>query len=175
MRDMARGQRLTSLLSPRSGYHLGLEQPKETRLFVGAGEGLQPTGNRWACERTLLGSWRRERAGVSLSEVHRKWAGRAAFQAQDLSLVSPQGHPENSELHASLKLFSFTDQLILTREQWLYKAGRKPLAVRGWEEFPSLLGIKNLPVAAGGGMAPSVSFYWSVSFWATTSLTLMQE
>ena len=48
--------------------------------------------------------------------------------------------------------------------------GRQKL--RGISRF---LGIKCLCVAAGGQTEPSVSFYSTVSFWAATSLTLMQN
>lgn len=63
----------------------------------------------------------------------------------------------------------------MTREQWMYKAGRTLLAVRNWEEFQGSWGLKCLCIAAGGQTEPSVSFYSTVSFWAATSLTLMQN
>ena len=70
--------------------------------------------------------------------------------------ASPQGSPENSELHASLKLFSFMDQLVMTREQWMYKAGRKLLAVRGWEEFQGSWGLNSASLQVGKGGLLSV-------------------
>lgn len=41
---MAGGQRHISV-GPRDGYHFDLEPPEETRMFTGAGQVLQPTGN----------------------------------------------------------------------------------------------------------------------------------
>ena len=81
-----------------------------------------------------------DRRQGSLSQKHRE-NGLAELPSRLRTWASPQDCPENSELHASLKLFSFMDQLVMTREQWMYKAGRKLLAVRGWEEFQGSWGL----------------------------------
>ena len=43
------------------------------------------------------------------------------------------------------------DQLVMTREQWMYKAGRKLLAVRGWEEFQGSWGLNSASLQVGKG------------------------
>lgn len=78
-------------------------------------------------------------------------------------MLSLQGHPEKGFMH----LTSCSPSLITScwpLSNDCTRQKEKPLAVRGWEQFLRLMGIKNLSVAAGGGTTPSVSFYSSVSF-----------
>lgn len=101
-----------------------------TRMFTGAGQVLQPTGNMWAsvcvcvCVRAYtcacLGSPRREtqrdRAG---------WQDCLLGLGPDICGKAFPSRPPWEGLYASHKLFCFTDHPVLTPQQWLYKAERK--------------------------------------------------